>query len=74
MKLFVINKDDFDNDFKSQSSQKEIHKTAYNYLLQCIGYDNSIPNIIEFKYDIFKITFTFISEKNNVYFYEYKKE
>lgn len=70
MKLFITNKEDFDKDFPS--SQGTIHKIAYNYLLQSIAYDDSPPDVIELTYDMNEISFHFLNEKNDIYFYEYK--
>jgi hypothetical protein len=70
MKLFIVNKDDFDNDFPS--SQKIIHRKAFNLLMQSIGFDERIPKVIDFDFEMSKLQFTFLSEKNDVYFYEYK--
>jgi hypothetical protein len=73
MKLFVLNKEDFDSDFKSVESQKSIHKKAYNYLLQSLGNKNKKPDLIRFDYDLWFIEFKFNNVVNDVYFYSYKR-
>jgi hypothetical protein len=73
MKLFITNKDVFDNDFPSQESQKFVHKTAYNILLQSLGCKNGIPKQIRFDYDFWFIEFNFTNCVNGVYFYTYER-
>ena len=72
MKLFIVNKDEFDRDFPS--SQKEVHRKAYNYLLQSLGYDESIPSNIEFDYDMFLVNFEFTNKVGDVYFFLYSRK
>ena len=73
MKLFITNKDVFDNDCPSQESQKIVHKTAYNILLQSLGLKNGIPKQIRFDYDFWFIEFNFTNCVNGVYFYTYER-
>jgi hypothetical protein len=73
MKLFITNKDVFDNDFPSQQSQKFVHKTAYNILMQSLGSKNGIPQQIRFDYDLWFIEFNFTNCVNHVYFYTYER-
>lgn len=72
MKLFIVNKEDFDFDFPN--SQSVLHKKAYNFLLQSIGYDDSIPDNIEINYDMFVVNFEYLNKKNDVYFYQYSRK
>lgn len=74
MKLFIVNKDQFDNDFQSRDSQKTIHKRAFNYLMQSIGYDDSIPENIEFNYEMFLVNFEFTNQVGDVYFFLYSRK
>jgi len=71
MKLFLLNKDEFDKDFQSEATQKAIHKTAYNHLLTSIGMIEEIPDVIEFYYDGEYIRFDFKRAKAGIYFYLY---
>lgn len=71
MKLFVTNKDVFDNDFPS--SQKEIHRKAFNQLLNSLGSSGKAPKEIRLDFDMWFITLTFVNEINNVYFYSYER-
>ena len=74
MKLFIVNKEEFDKDFQSRESQKTIHRKAFNLLLQSIGYDDTIPNHIEFDFEIFEISFEFTNQVGDVYFFLYSKK
>jgi hypothetical protein len=74
MKLFIVNKEEFDNDFQSRESQKAIHKRAFNYLMQSIGYDDSIPNMIEFDFEMFNVNFEFTNQVGDVYFFLYSRK
>jgi len=71
MKLFIVNKEEFDKDFPF--SQKEIHRKAYNHLLQCLGYDESVPNSIDFDFEMFNIKFEFTNKVGDVYFFLYSR-
>ena len=73
MKLFITNKDVFDNDFNSVESQKKIHKTAFNNLLNEIGVNATPPKTIKLDFDLFCIEFTYISNSSDVYFYSYER-
>lgn len=74
MKLFIVNKEEFDNDFQSRESQKTIHKKAFNYLMQSIGYDDSIPNSIEFYHEMFLVNFEFTNQVGDIYFFLYSRK
>lgn len=74
MKLFIVNKEEFDNDFQSRESQKAIHKKAFNSLLQSIGYDDSIPDNIWFEYEMFNVNFEFTNQVGDVYFFLYSRK
>jgi hypothetical protein len=74
MKLFIVNKEEFDNDFQSRESQKAIHKRAFNSLMQSIGYDDSIPDNIYFDYEMFSIRFEFTNQVGDVYFFLYSRK
>jgi hypothetical protein len=71
MKLFITNKEDFDKDFPS--SQKEVHRIAYNKLLKEIGIKREPPEKFTFDYDLWFVEFNFINEVNSVYFYSYER-
>ena len=70
MKLFIVNKEAFDEAFPE--SQRFIHKKAYNYLLQSLAYDERAPSYIELTYEVFDVRFELVNEKSDVYFYEFK--
>jgi hypothetical protein len=74
MKLFIVNKEEFDTDFQSRDSQKTIHRKAFNSLMQSIGYDNSIPNFINFDYEMFNVEFEFTNQVGDVYFFLYSRK
>jgi len=72
MKLFVLNKEDFDFDTTHQSVQKMIHSTAYHILLKDLALKKEPPKVIEVKIDGFEdYIFEFVSVSNEVYFYNY---
>jgi septum formation inhibitor MinC len=72
MKLFVLNKDDFDFDTTHQSVQKMIHSTAYHILLKDLALKKEPTKKIEVKIDGFEeYTFEFVSNSDDVYFYNY---
>jgi hypothetical protein len=70
MKLFIVNKEEFDKEFPG--SQKEIHRKAFNYLMQSIGYDDTIPNVIKIDAEFRTVVFELVNSKNDVYFYSFK--
>jgi hypothetical protein len=72
MKLFVLNKEDFDLDTTHQSVQKMIHSTAYHILLKDLAFKKEPPKKIEVKINGFEdYIFDFVSSSNDVYFYNY---
>jgi septum formation inhibitor MinC len=72
MKLFVLNKADFDFDTTHQSVQKLIHSTAYHLLLKDLAIKKEPPKKIKVNIDGFEdYIFEFVSSSNNVYFYNY---
>lgn len=74
MKLFIVNKEEFDNDFQSRDSQKTIHRRAFNSLMQSIGYDDSIPDNICLDYEMFNVNFEFTNQVGDVYFFLYSRK
>lgn len=72
MKLFVLNKEDFDFDTTFQSVQKMIHSTAYHTLLKDLAIKKEPPLKIDVKIEgIEDYSFEFVSCSNDVYFYNY---
>lgn len=72
MKLFILNKDDFDFDTTHQSVQKMVHSTAYHILLKEIAINKNPPAKIKVSIDEFEdYSFEFVSKSDNVYFYNY---
>ena len=72
MKLFILNKDDFDFDTTHQSVQKMVHSTAYHILLKEIAINKNPP--VKIKVSINELedySFEFVSKSDNVYFYNY---
>ena len=72
MKLFILNKDDFDFDTTHQSVQKMVHSTAYHILLKEIAINKNPP--LKIKVSINELedySFEFVSKSDNVYFYNY---
>jgi hypothetical protein len=72
MKLFVLNKEDFDFDTTHRSVQKLIHSTAYHLLLKDLAIKKEPPKKIKVNIDGFEdYIFEFVSSSNDVYFYNY---
>ena len=72
MKLFILNKDDFDFDTTHQSVQKMVHSTAYHILLKEIAINKNPPPKIKVSINEFEdYSFEFVSKSDNVYFYNY---
>lgn len=71
MKLFVLNKEDFDNDFPA--TQKEVHRIAYNYLLKELAQKGLHPLNFKIDYDLWVVEFNFVNKIENVYFYSYER-
>lgn len=71
MKLFIINKSDFDFDATFEDAQKEIHKKAFNELQRCIVCFDEPPENIIITYDEFEWSFNFVKQKNDFYIYKY---
>lgn len=78
MKLFITNKDYFEESFTRKdyrggyyATPKEIHKRAFNQLQSSIA-NNNIPIILYAEYkDFGDAIFEFKSKKGDIYFYEY---
>lgn len=72
MRLFVLNKQDFDLDTTHQSIQKMIHSTAYHILLKELAITKKPPSKIEVRINGFEdYDFEFVSNSDDVYFYNY---
>lgn len=72
MRLFVLNKEDFDFDTTHQSFQKMIHSTAYHTLLRELAINKKPPVKIEVRIKGFEdFDFEFVSNSDDVYFYNY---
>lgn len=72
MRLFVINKDDFDFDTTYRGFQKMIHSTAYHILLKELAIKKQPPLKIEVRIDGFEnYDFEFVSNSGDIYFYNY---
>lgn len=72
MKLFILNKDDFDFDTTHQSVQKMVHSTAYHILLKEIAINKNPPPKIKVSInELEDYSFEFVSKSDNVYFYNY---
>lgn len=66
MKLFVVNKKDFDIAFQEEA--KECHKEAYNLLLKSISVEEVIPIYINIDNCTFELNK--FSRRDDIYFYE----
>ncbi len=76
MKLFITNKQEFENQFDDFSigilRTNEIHSKAYHQLLLSIDIDNCIPLTLTPNYDHEGIViFDFVTKKNEVYYYSF---
>lgn len=71
MKLFIINKAEFDSDASFEEAQKTIHKKAYNELLRHTVCFDAPPETIKVIYDDFEWDFEFVSQKNDFYIFKY---
>ncbi len=76
MKLFITNKQEFENAFNSLDSNSYgsqiIHSNAYNQLLLSIDVKNCIPLILTPSYDDDGIAiFDFVTKKNEIYYYSF---
>lgn len=76
MKLFITNKQEFENvfdDFNSKSfSTKVIHSSAYHQLLKSIDIDNCIPLMLTPSYDQEGVVILdFMTKKNDIYYYTF---
>jgi len=83
MKLFIINKDEFENQFDNQERFKDsdrgslnsnqIHRKAYNILSLSIDIHNSIPLMLTPPYEDGDgiVIFDFITKKEDIYYYTF---
>lgn len=76
MKLFIINKPEFEETFdcldSKSFSSKLIHSDAYSQLMKSIEINHSIPLILTPSYDENGIAlFNFLSKKGDIYFYQF---
>ena len=76
MKLFIINKPEFEETFdcldSKSFSSKLIHSEAYSQLMKSIEINNSIPLLLTPSYDENGIAlFNFLSKKGDIYFYQF---
>jgi len=71
MKLFIINKSDFEFDTTFEKTQKEIHKKAFNELQRCVVCFEEAPLEIRIHYQDCIFEFVFIKQKNDFFIYKY---
>lgn len=76
MKLFIINKQEFEKEFdfldSTSLSSKDIHSRAYSQLLKSLEKNQSIPLMLTPDYDNDGVAvFDFLSKKGDIYFYQF---
>lgn len=76
MKLFIINKQEFEETFDCLDSKtyssKLIHSDAYSQLMKSIEINHSIPLLLSPAYDEQGLAlFNFLSKKGDIYFYQF---
>lgn len=80
MKLFITNKNYFEQSFKSDVnsnreplSSSEIHRKLFTQLSKQIDIDNSIPLCLFERYDNGEglAIFDFVTKKEDIYYYQY---
>jgi hypothetical protein len=71
MKLFILNKEEFDQDASFEQAQKEIHKKAFNELFRYNVCFDEPPENIKVIYDDFEWEFNFVKQKNDFFIYKY---
>lgn len=69
MKLFILNKKDFDEHFMAES--KSIHISAYNILKQSIETNYAIPILIRVNLGNSEVHFEFVNKSAGTFYYEF---
>ena len=71
MKLFILNKAEFDSDASFEQAQKTIHQKAYNELLRHTVCFDKAPETIKVVYEDFEWDFEFVNQKGDFYIFKY---
>jgi hypothetical protein len=72
MKLFILNKKEFEDTFENNEITNKVHKRAFKELETQINSESSIPLFLMPYYsDEGMVLFEFYNKKDDVYFYKF---